>query len=211
MALKIIRNDILKMKVDAIVNPTDEQLSGSGSIDWKIHHICGDSLKDELKNIGNLKEGQAIITNASNLPCKYIIHTVGPTYKNKNEDFTILENSYKNSLSLAMDNNIKSIAFPLIATGTFEFPIEQAIPIAINTIKSFLAKNEIDVYLAVYSSEAFGISKKIITDIESFIDDEDIEKENDVLANYLAPFQEKVINEKEIEYLRGLVIIRVQF
>ena len=91
MPLKIIRNDILQMKVDAIVNPTDTELSGSGSIDKKIHQACGVELKREIDSIGKCNPGDAILTNAYNLPCQYVIHTVGPIWNGDTKAFKVLE------------------------------------------------------------------------------------------------------------------------
>jgi len=175
--LRIIRNDLLQMEVDAIVNPTDSELSGSGSIDLKIHQAGKEELKKELASIGKCNIGDAILTNAYNLSCKYIIHTVGPIWNGDVKAFRVLESCYRNCLSLALTQDIESIAFPLIATGSFGCPTDKAIQIAINTINSFLIDYDLEVYLVVYNSEAFGISKKLVEDVKSYIEDDIVEDE----------------------------------
>ena len=201
MPLKIIRNNILQMEVDAIVNPTDNNFSGSGSIDYKIHQASIGQLKNELKTFGKCNPADAAITNAYNLPCKYIIHTVGPIWNKDSNPFKILESCYINCLSLATEFNLESIAFPLIATGTFGCPIDKAIQIAINTINSYLIENELDlnVYLVVYNSEAFGISKKLVEDVKSYIETDIIEDERIKLIQKLFYYY----TEEEIKIVRS--------
>ena len=134
MPLRIIRNDLLKMEVDAIVNPTDSYLSGSGSIDLKIHSAGKKKLKNELAAFGRCNVGDAILTHAYNLPCEYIIHTVGPIWNGDERAFKAIESCYRHCLEIALDQCFESIAFPLIATGSFGCPTDKAIQIAINTI-----------------------------------------------------------------------------
>lgn len=177
MAFRIIRNDLLSMKVDAIVNPTDCNLSGSGSIDLKIHQAGKEKLEKELASIGKCNIGDAILTHAYNLPCQYIIHTVGPAWNGDKKEFKALESCYRNCLEIALDYDIESIAFPLIATGTFGCPTGKAIQIAVNTINSFLIDYDLDVYLVVYNSEAFGISQKLVEDVKSYIEADEAEDE----------------------------------
>ncbi len=189
MPLRIIRNSLLKMEVDAIVNPTDCDLSGSGSIDFKIQLAGKEKLKSELAAFGRCDVGDAILTRAYNLPCRYIIHTVGPIWEGDASAFRVIESCYRNCLRLALTHGIKSIAFPLIATGTFGCPTDRAIQIAINTINAFLIDTDMDVYLVVYNSEAFGISKKLVDDVKSYIEadaeeDERIESIRQLLSYY---------------------------
>ena len=134
MPLRIIRNDLLKMEVDAIVNPTDSLLSGSGSIDFKIHLAGEEALQKELDAFGKCNVGDAILTHAYNLPCEYIIHTVGPIWNGDAKVFKAIESCYRHCLEIALDQDFESIAFPLIATGSFGCPTDKAIQIAINTI-----------------------------------------------------------------------------
>ena len=189
MPLRIIRNDLLKMDVDAIVNPTDCYLSGSGSIDLKIHSAGQEELKQELAKFGRCNVGDAILTHAYNLPCQYIIHTVGPIWNGDAKVFKAIESCYRNCLNLALSQDIESIAFPLIATGSFGCPTDKAIQIAINTINSFLIDFDLDVYLVVYNSEAFGISQKLVEDVKSYIEadvaeDERIHRIQQLLSFY---------------------------
>lgn len=196
MSLRIIRNDLLKMKVDAIVNPTDCFLSGLGSIDLKIHQAGQKELKNELSKFGRCDVGDAILTRAYNLPCKYIIHTVGPIWNKNKNVFKSIESCYKNCLNLAVSYNIESVAFPLIATGSFGCPVGKTIQVAINTINSFLIDFELDVYLVVYSSEAFGISKKLVDDVKSYIDTDIMEEDRIKKIRQLFSFYE--FNNKPI-------------
>jgi O-acetyl-ADP-ribose deacetylase (regulator of RNase III) len=190
MPLQIIRNDILNMDVDIIVNPTDYCLSGSASIDKRIHELGGEELKKECDNYKHCNFGDAIITNAYNLNAKYIIHTVGPFWRDDEEDSKILESCYINSLKLAKKMNANSIAFPLIATGTFSFPKDKALNIAINTINSFLFENDMKVYLVVYTNDAYNISTKLVENIKSYIDNEYVD--NDLYIKIYSSLSEKI-------------------
>ena len=190
MPLRIIRNDLLQMQVEAIVNPTDSYLSGSGSIDLKIHHVGGEALKQELAKFGRCNVGDAILTHAYNLPCQYIIHTVGPIWNGDSKVFKAIESCYRNCLDLALSYDVESIAFPLISTGTFGCPTDKAIQIAINTINSFLIDFDLDVYLVVYNSEAFGISQKLVDDVKSYIEADAIEDERVKQIQKLLSFYE---------------------
>lgn len=170
MPLEISRNDIRNIKVDAIVNPSDKFLSGSGGIDRLIHEMAGDELYRELDNV-ILKEGEAIITGSYEFKnCDYIIHTNGPVYEDgKHNEDEILSLCYKNSLDLAKNNNIESIAFPLIASGSFMFPKGKALKIATDTITEFLLDNEMNVYLLVYDNEAFDSANKLYRNIKDYL------------------------------------------
>lgn len=190
MPLRIIRNDLLQMEVDAIVNPTDCRLSGSGSIDLKIHRAGQEELKQELAAFGRCNVGDAILTHAYNLPCQYIIHTVGPIWNGDAKVFKAIESCYRNCLNLALAHDIESIAFPLIATGSFGCPTDKAIQIAINTINSFLIDFDLDVYLVVYNSEAFGISQKLVDDVKSYIEADVVEDERVKCIQKLLSFYE---------------------
>lgn len=190
MPLRIIRNDLLKMEVDAIVNPTDSYLSGSGSIDFKIHLAGEEALQKELDAFGKCNVGDAILTHAYNLPCEYIIHTVGPVWNGDAKVFKAIESCYRHCLEIALDQDFESIAFPLIATGSFGCPTDKAIQIAINTIYSFLIDYDLDVYLVVYNSEAFGISQKLVDDVKSYIDADIVEDERIQCIQQLLSFYE---------------------
>jgi len=170
MPLEISRNDIRNIEVDAIVNPSDKFLSGSGGIDKLIHEMAGDELYRELDNV-ILKEGEAIITDSYECNnCEYIIHTNGLVYEDgKHNEDEVLSLCYKNCLDLAKNNNIESIAFPLIASGSFMFPKGKALKIATDTITEFLLDNEMMVYLLVYDNEAFDSANKLYKNVQDYL------------------------------------------
>lgn len=142
--IKFIKGDITKINdVDAIVNAANKTLLGGGGVDGAIHKAAGINLKLECLKLHGCKTGEAKITGAYNLPCKYIIHTVGPIWKNGvNNENEKLQNCYKNSMELAKQHGIRKIAFPSISTGVFSFPTDKAAEIAIKTIKEYLSNNK---------------------------------------------------------------------
>lgn len=167
MKTELIKGDITKIEVDAIVNAANSSLLGGGGVDGAIHRAGGPSILEECKKIvvkqGGCKTGEAVITTAGNLPAKFVVHTVGPIWNNgKNKEKELLANCYKNSLQLAVDNNCKSIAFPNISTGVYRFPKEEAAKIAVQTMNEFLqTNNEIDrVIFVCFDEENFELIKK---------------------------------------------------
>lgn len=142
--IKLLKGDITKIDcTEAIVNAANSSLLGGGGVDGAIHRAAGPELLSECRLLGGCKTGQAKITKAYKLPCKYIIHTVGPVWNggSHNED-RLLADCYYNSLTLAVKENIRTIAFPSISTGIYAFPVERAANIAINTVKEYLKENQ---------------------------------------------------------------------
>lgn len=142
---KLIRGDITKMKVDAIVNAANTGLRGGGGVDGAIHQSGGPKILEACRKIGGCPTGEAVITTAGNLPSKFVIHTVGSVWSGgKRNEANLLANAYKNSLHLAKKNGIKSIAFPNISTGIYGFPKEKAAKIAIQKCQDFIKNPESD-------------------------------------------------------------------
>jgi len=166
--IEIIQGDITKMKVDAIVNAANSSLLGGGGVDGAIHRAGGPAILEECKKIrnkqGGCKVGEAVITTGGNLPCKYVIHTVGPVWNGgSKEEEKLLGNAYRNSLKLAVENNIQTIAFPNISTGIYHFPKEKAAGIALSAVKDHLAQTaaSMKVLFVCFDEENYGIYRSI--------------------------------------------------
>ena len=163
--IEIHKGDITKLKVDAIVNAANTSLLGGGGVDGAIHRAAGPELLEYNSKLGGCKTGEAKISPGFDLHAKYIIHTVGPVWNggNNNEE-KLLASCYKNSLNLAVENGVKTIAFPAISTGVYRFPLERAAKIAVTEVKKFLVKNESieKVIFVCFDEETFEFYKKLV-------------------------------------------------
>lgn len=172
MPFKIVRNDITKMQVDAIVNTANEEPIYSSGTDYAVYQAAGaDLLLAERKKIGYLEEGEVAITPGFNLPAKYIIHAVSPYYiDGESGEEELLRSCYQKSLELAQENGCESIAFPLISTGSFGYPKEDAMRIAVDEINGFLLKKNMLIYLVVFDGESTRLGQSLYPDLEAYID-----------------------------------------
>jgi O-acetyl-ADP-ribose deacetylase (regulator of RNase III)/transcriptional regulator with XRE-family HTH domain len=182
MPFEIVRNDITKMHVDAIVNPTNSKLYGTAGVDGAIHKIEGPRLREETAKMGRLEPGQCALTKAFNLPAGYIIHTVGPVWnKGTGRKEVLLRNTYRNALELAKEEGFESIAFPLISSGTYGCPKDVALNIAVRSIGEFLLFNEMTVYLVVFDKKSYQLSEDLYASVEAYIDDNYIDEQEHTL------------------------------
>ena len=177
MPLKIVRNDITMMEVDAVVNTANEEPIYSSGVDGAIYKAAGEEELLKLRRaIGRMEEGEVAITEGLKLPAKYIIHAVSPLYiDGESGEEEKLRSCYKKSLKLARENKCKSIAFPLISAGGFGYPKEEAMRIAVDEINGFLLKNDMLIYIVVFGMHSTFVGKKIYPGLEEYID-----------ANYVA-------------------------
>lgn len=180
MPLQIIRQDITKMRVDAIVNTTNEEMVGYSGVDLAIHTIAGAELDAECAKLAPLGLGQAKLSGAYGLPCKYVIHTSGPVWRGGLVgESIILRSCYIESLKLAVKSGCRSIAFPLISSGVYGYPKDQVLKFAIQTITEFLFDHELTVYICVFDKESYSFSQKLFSDIQEFINDEYVDEHDE--------------------------------
>ncbi|MFO7878709.1 MAG: O-acetyl-ADP-ribose deacetylase [Bacteroidota bacterium] len=163
--IKLLKEDITKMKTDAIVNAANESLQGGGGVDGAIHRAAGPELPEATKKIGGCPTGEARITKGFKLPAKYIIHTVGPVWRGggKGEE-VLLASAYRESMVLAEKHRLSSIAFPNISTGVYGFPKEKAAKIAIDTVRDYMENHDYPeiVYFVCFDDENYDIYQKLL-------------------------------------------------
>ena len=174
MPFTIVRQDITKMRVDAIVNAANTDLAMGGGVCGAIFNAAGQTkLKEACNKVSPIKTGGAAITPGFKLPAKYVIHAAGPIYHqwSAEENEKLLRSAYTESLKLAAENKCGSIAFPLISSGIYGYPKEEALQVAVTAIKDFLANHDMDVYLVIFDRASFTVSEKLMGAVESYIDE----------------------------------------
>ena len=172
MPFTLVRNDITKMQVDAIVNAANSTLLGGGGVDGAIHKAAGPKLLEECRTLGGCGTGEAKLTKGYDLPAKYVIHTVGPVWMGGTEgEEQDLEACYLNSLKLAEQHGFETVAFPLISAGAYGYPPAQALSVAAGAILRFLRNSDMTVYLVIFGGREFVCSQKLFGEVKAYVDD----------------------------------------
>ncbi len=171
MPFQIVRNDITRMRVDAIVSAANRRLEGGGGVDGAIHRAAGPALAAECQALGECDPGDAKATGAGNLPCRFVIHAVGPVWRGGTQgERKVLASAYRRALEVAQGKRCKSVAFPLISAGSYGFPPEEALRVATRTIEAFVRTHAMMVYLVIFDDEAFRAGSALPLGVLSLID-----------------------------------------
>lgn len=203
MPFKIIRQDITKMKVDAIVNAANTNLRMGGGVCGAIFRAAGpDLLQAACDQLAPIRTGEAVITPGFGLPAKFVIHTAGPVYDrySSQESERLLRSAYWESLQLALDNDCQSIAFPLISSGIYGYPKDQALQVATSTIRNFLDDHDMEVSLVLFDKSAFVISKDLLGHVESFIDEHYVQS-HELQRRDLLDLEQEALFAEDLRYL----------
>ena len=196
MPLQIIRQDITKMCVDAIVNTTNEEMVGYSGVDYAVHKAAGYELDAECQKIAPLGLGTVKLTKGYNLPAKYIIHTSGPVWEGGLlGESIILKSCYLESLKLAVEMGFESVAFPLISSGAYGYPKDKVLKFAVQVITEFLFEHELEVYLCVFDRTSYEFSKELYSEISEFIDDSYAKKPEDKFLEEIANLRNVLLSD----------------
>lgn len=195
MPFSIIRNDITKVKTDAIVHTTNVYLKQGSGTSRAIFMAAGEEeLTKACEAIGHCELGQAIITDGFRLPAKYIIHAVGPVWiDGEHREEEVLAKTYRSAMKLAAENGLKSIAFPLISAGNNGFPKPKALQIAVTTIYECLMEWDLQVYLVLYDKESLDVSRRLFASVDQYIDDHYVSEKDESYPDH--PIFEHYVNE----------------
>ena len=198
MPFEILRNDITKMRVDAIVNTANPHPVIGAGTDSAIHHAAGPKLLEARKKIGDIRSGESAVTKAYGLPAKYVLHTVSPVWQDgAHGELTLLRRAYDAALDRAVERKCRSVAFPLMAAGSYGFPEDQALAVAIRAFTDFLLTHDMQIYLVIFNSETFRLAGSLFDDLRSFIDDNYVSRQTEI--EYASSYNRRAERDAQME------------